>query len=265
MNRGASLLLCVLCTVSSCAPIDPDKDAGVDAGLDAGSDGGATDGGAADGGADAGWATSGSLALLPSRARYLTYFGGKALIVIDAQVQPPGAAATLEVATSEALPLQVLPTVALTGSAAREVLVTPSASHVGRSVDLTVRLMAGGRQLATGTMAVETTSWPPPSRLDAARDAFVDFLAANRSELGVSRATTWDWWGEEQMLVVAHHLYLSDRGQLFLSRHVTIPPNDWVLATFRPRDRSRVTWAGKIDSITAGLIVHDEPVPDAGR
>lgn len=55
------------------------------------------------------------------------------------------------------------------------------------------------------------------------------------------------------------------RRALFLSRHLTIPPNDWVKATFRPRQAARVTWAGQIDSISASLAVHDEPVPDAGR
>lgn len=211
-------------------------------------------------------ATSGVLRLAPERPEgYLTYQGGKALFVLDVGLEPAAGRAELAVTAAGSLSVQVLPSKNLEGSGVRELLITPDVAHVGRTLAVDVRLLSERRVIATAKATVKVTAWSPPDPLDAERDAFAEYLATQRPQLGVTGATSWEWWGEEQSLVVAHHLYLSEQGQLFLSRHVTIAPDDWIKATFRPRNQAKVVWAGKIDSISASLAVHDEPVPDAVR
>ena len=81
------------------------------------------------------------------------------------------------------------------------------------------------------------------------RDVFTSYLALNYPNFGIDENTTWIGYVNAPMtLVVEHFLFISEKWELELSKHVMIPPYDWVQVYIRPRSQISSIWAGRIDS-----------------
>jgi hypothetical protein len=87
------------------------------------------------------------------------------------------------------------------------------------------------------------------SEITNIRNHFVNYLEVNTSLQNINHSS--DWWfcgTAPQILIVEHYLFRSEFWEMEISRHVMIPPHDWVQVYLRPRNYSTPTWAGKIDS-----------------
>jgi hypothetical protein len=82
-------------------------------------------------------------------------------------------------------------------------------------------------------------------------DMWVDWLAANHPEFGISKSTKWDSSYVMALLIVSHYAYFSDEWEMKVSWHVMIAPDDFTEVYLRHRGTD-TTWthAFRMDSFT---------------
>jgi len=82
-------------------------------------------------------------------------------------------------------------------------------------------------------------------------DMWVDWLAANQPEFGITRDTQWDSSYVLGLLIVSHYAYFSDEWEMKISWHVMIAPDDFTEVHLRHRGTD-TTWthAFRMDSFT---------------
>jgi hypothetical protein len=148
-----------------------------------------------------------------------------------------------------------------------EIEITPGPANTEIPLTITV---TGARGTEEQTVVRETRVMPFEPPTQEARltfELFVDWLAANRPDLGITDAGAFEGRGVNPVLVVSHYQFLSDEWELALSWHVMIPPHDWSELTLRHRDAWTPTVAFHLASRSAafdeGIVEIDEITPPA--
>lgn len=101
-------------------------------------------------------------------------------------------------------------------------------------------------------------------RAEELRDFFIPWLEANRPELGITAATSWEGTiVSPHILVVTHYLFFSNEWEMHIFWHVMTPPNDWARIELRHRFYETLpSLAFEIPSVDAGApydIVETQP------
>ena len=96
------------------------------------------------------------------------------------------------------------------------------------------------------------------------RDLFIPWLTENHPEFEITDKT--EWKGSivnPGILVVMHHLFLSEDWELYVTWHVMIPPYDWARIYLRPRfSETQSTSAFEISSLQEVEDPHSIELPD---
>jgi len=153
-----------------------------------------------------------------------------------------------------------------------EVTVIPDKASAGSNVTVTVY---GEREGLERTKAVTFTVLEvepeEPSGEDELgrhaaeiRDKFIQWLAANHPELGITNETKWTGTiVSPRWLVVSHYLFFSEDWEMHVSWHVMIPPYDWARIDLRRRfTESRPSYAFEISSWMAQEEPHAIELPE---
>ncbi len=133
-----------------------------------------------------------------------------------------------------------------------EVWVVPDAvaEEATISTDITARR-------GSATLAEKRTTTIMPFEDDRAEqaqpyfDMWVDWLAADHPEFGITKATKWDSSYVMALLIVSHYAYFSNEWEMKVSWHVMIAPDDFTEVYLRHRGTD-TTWthAFRMDSFT---------------
>ena len=166
------------------------------------------------------------------------YPGGLSLLL--AQVTAPdGVAVDLSVATTPTIMGEVVPQ-RIVGGGVVELLLRPTAAQMGQMVSVELTATAGADQAtdSVGLGVIEYSDVGQRAQGDMMLAVFLEYLEANRSDLGLSSATTWtESWNSEPVLIVTHRSYLSESWELHVAWHNTIAPDDWSYVTLRRRNQ----------------------------
>jgi hypothetical protein len=179
----------------------------------------------------------------------VTHGGGGGAVTIS--VTAPGTVTSVEPAS-------------ITGDQVCEVTVTPSPATVGTSVPVSIRGERGSEsdseEQTIMVLAGSDGLGPAATQL---RNTFVDWLAANRPDLGITDATAWTGTiVRPDSTVVAYYLFFSDQWEMGLSWHVMIPPNDWAVMYLRDRDtETRPSMALEIQSVSGATTPFEVSPP----
>jgi hypothetical protein len=152
------------------------------------------------------------------------------------------------------------------GTAAEFTLV-PASGTTTAALDLTA---TRGDSTKTASLAVDVIEWtddlePLATEL---RERFVAYLESNRSELGITRETSWvPTITKPQILVVMHYLFFSEDWEMGITWHVTVPEHAWSHMYLRPRAELRPTIGLEIPSWPdpTSQPVPWEPPPEVDR
>lgn len=152
----------------------------------------------------------------------------------------------------------------LTPGEVGEVWVVPDPSQVETTamVDITA---TRGDVTETVTRSLPVFPMEDERGQDAQRyfDMWVDWLAANRPDLGITAETEWEPEFVSTLLVVSHYAYFSDEWEMTVAWHNMIPPNDWTEVHLRERFvEARPSVALRMDSVD-GMTEPREVEPPA--
>ena len=224
----AAKLFCLVCSACSGGNAGGADATAVDGG------GVADAGGAADASGDGG---TRSLAVVLHLGAD-SYPGGVGLLLAEVTA-PAGLAVDLSVTSTPAIAGEVVPQ-RVVGGGVVEVLMRPTAAQVGQGVSVELGAMAGADRATDSTIlnVIEYSDSTQRAQGDVWLAIFLEYLQANRSDLGLGPATTWlESWNSQPVLIVTHRSYLSDTWELHLAWHNTIPPDDWSYVTLRRRNQ----------------------------
>lgn len=191
---------------------------------------------------------------------------------------PTGVLATIEdesaggapvtiTATADGATVTVAPTEIVAGEVA-EVTVVPDATAIERPIEIVVTATRGDL-VVTERRTTTVMTWEDDrgDDADALLAVFVEWLAAERPELGIGPDTGFNGsLSAPGLLIVNHYLYLSDEWEVGLSWHIMIPPDDWADIYLRPRDEAAPTLGFRLSSQAAardGVIEIAEVTPPA--
>jgi hypothetical protein len=134
-----------------------------------------------------------------------------------------------------------------------EVAITASRGGVERTVERTLEVAPGTDE--SGPEAVDHLA------------PFVEWLGANRPELGIDPQTSWESTPGSWVLVVTHYAFFSEAWEAELAWHVMLPPDDWARLSLRRRwTEAHPSLAFEISSISGGTEPHEiEPPADVWR
>jgi hypothetical protein len=89
-------------------------------------------------------------------------------------------------------------------------------------------------------------------------DMWVDWLAANHPEFGITRSTKWESSYVLALLIVSHYAYFSDEWEMKVSWHIMIAPDDFTEVYLRHRgDETAWSHAFRMDSFTNKTPPHE--------
>ena len=186
-----------------------------------------------------------------------SYVGGTALFL----VRVPQALASIEITTVPPSPFEVWPQ-NFVGPGVLELVLQPADKHLGQSFRAELTIIAGER--LTGAAQVETIDWTPPAPADALRDLFIAHLETRKPELGITAATSWQWWGNSAgKPLMDRHLYLSDSWEMEIGASKLIPPKDEVDVYLRRRGELTPSWAAHINSLSDDPDIEEVAPPEA--
>jgi len=167
-----------------------------------------------------------------------TYPGGLGLLLAQITASD-GLSVDLSVTSTPAITGEVVPP-HVVGGGVVELLMRPTAAQVNQVVSVELAATAGADQ-ATDTVdlnVIEYSDTGQQAQGDTLLAVFLDYLQANRPDLGLGPDTAWvESWNSEPVLIVTHRSYLSDTWQLHLAWHNTIAPDDWSFVTLRRRNQ----------------------------
>ena len=165
---------------------------------------------------------------------------------------------------SNMIDVSVYPEIIFPGEVA-EIHVIPSVASVNNNITITV---TGKRQglvqtkiLHIHTIEGEHTLGPQAQEIV---DRFIDWLENNYPEFYITNETTFTGTiVNPKILVVMHYLFFSDEWEIYVTWHVTIPPNDWARIYLRYRFfELSPSYAFEISSIQTQEEPHLIEVPD---
>lgn len=166
----------------------------------------------------------------------VTVAGGEDAVTVDATVD---GAADVEPSNRQLLPGEVgeFTLVAREGSEGSTVGLEFEASRLGA--------------VRRHSLPVEVVEWSDDIQPFATelRERFVQYLSAERPELGIDADTRWTASiTKPQILVVMHYLFFSEDWEMGIMWHVTVPEHAWSRMYLRPRDELRPTIGLEIPS-----------------
>jgi hypothetical protein len=146
-----------------------------------------------------------------------------------------------------------------------EVFVTPEQKSVGKTIKVTIMGTQGkfkDKEVASFIVAEgEDDRGEYAAEL---LDKFVDWFAANQTDLGITEATAWNGTMVSPVwLVVSHYLFFSDEWEAHIYWHIMIPPYDWARIDLRHRfDELAPSYSFEISSLNATSLPIPIEVPD---
>ena len=189
------------------------------------------------------------------------------LVTIEENQTSQGSKAVIISATSTDCQITVFPQTITSGKVA-EVTVVPAEADVGKNVTVTIQGERDGlKQTKTVTFEVieeedrEETLGPEAVNM---RNNFTQWLSTNHPELGITNETVWTGTVlNPRVLVVMHYMFLSEDWEMYVTRHVMIPPYDWARIYLRHRyNQTAPTYAFEISSIQEHAQPQAIEVPD---
>lgn len=131
-----------------------------------------------------------------------------------------------------------------------EIFLYPNNTHLDTEIKIMVEISNGQRNLLEfGYVSIVNWTGANIEEVEPMKDVFTSYLAQNYPNFGIDENTEWIGFANAPMiLVVEHFLFISENWELELSRHVMIPPYNWVQVYIRPRSQISPIWAGKINS-----------------
>ncbi len=146
-----------------------------------------------------------------------------------------------------------------------EVTVIPSVACVNETLTVTIMGERGGLKRMK-TITIEVLAGEDGLAADAVqmRDQFIPWLTLNHPELGITDETEWSGTiVNPRILVVMHYLFFSDDWEMYVTWHVTIPPNDWTRIYLRQRFiELQPSYAFEVSSVMQHATPHAIDVPD---
>jgi len=168
--------------------------------------------------------------------------------------------ATVEISADAASAEIIIYKKAILEGQVAEVVVIPTQSSTGKSIEVTITGNRGG--LTDEKVITFEVVEGEDDRQEYAvelKDKFVSWLESNHPELGITSDT--EWTGtivSPQWLVVSHYLFFSDEWEMHVEWHIMIAPYDWVRIDLRQRfDEQKPSYAFEISSLDA----NSEPKP----
>ena len=189
------------------------------------------------------------------------------LVTIEENQTSQGSKAVIISATSTDCQITVFPQTITSGKVA-EVTVVPAEADVGKNVTVTIQGERDGlKQTKTVTFEVieeedrEETLGPEAVNM---RNNFTQWLSTNHPELGITNETVWTGTVlNPRVLVVMHYMFLSEDWEMYVTRHVMIPPYDWARIYLRHRyNQTAPTYAFEISSLQERAQPQAIEVPD---
>ena len=193
--------------------------------------------------------------------------GERVVFLVASPSQGPADGAIRIRATAPHAAVDVSPTL-LYPDKVVEVTVTPDATEEESVIDVT---FTGERNGLTASITRTLPIFPDVDtrQEDAARyrDLFLPWLVEKYPDLGIDATTKWDGTiSGAHLLVVSHYNYYSEIWELSVEWHVMIAPYDWATVYLRRRfEESAPSFAGRIDSVSAGLAPHEIAPPTVVR
>lgn len=134
-----------------------------------------------------------------------------------------------------------------------DIFLYPENSHLNSDIEIHLSARTTHSIKTRSSINVKVIEWfcsLPTDVLDI-RDFFIEFIEQNTTLSNVNSSTEWSFCGNApQILVVEHYLFRSLFWEMEISKHVMIPPYDWVQVYLRPRNQITPIWSAKIDSLT---------------
>lgn len=134
----------------------------------------------------------------------------------------------------------------------------------GASVPIKVTMTRGGAvQSSEVTINVSRGEDTLLQAATPLRDRFVEWLASEHPELGITADTEWQpTIVQPHILVVSHYLFFSEEWEMGLQWHIMIAPHDWARIYLRPRDELQPTHAFEISSVSdTESVIHEIEIP----
>jgi hypothetical protein len=132
-----------------------------------------------------------------------------------------------------------------------EIFLQPTEDNVDEEIKVNLLAGTGKLKYKIGSTIVYVINWSSQILSEDIlnmREQFVNYIEANTTFSKINSSTDWNFFGTVPILIVEHYLFKSEFWEMELSRHVMIPPYDWVQIYIRPRNASVPLWSAKIDS-----------------
>lgn len=157
-------------------------------------------------------------------------------------------------AAAEGAEITVEPASIRTGEVAEVMIVAEPASEE-RAVEIVVTGRRGDIE-ATASRSTVVRPWDDGDQAYAEEllGLFTTWLAEHEPDLGIGPETAFAGSFVSPVLVVTHHMFLSEDWEIGLSRHVMVPPDDWAEVYLRPRDELAPTHAFRLQSQDGALL-----------
>lgn len=132
-----------------------------------------------------------------------------------------------------------------------EIFLYPTEIHLDSEIDVKVTVKTDTGRSFSESMKIKIVNWTTslPLEIIEMRDHFMQYFEENSTFSDLNSSTPWEFCGSPaQILIVEHYLFKSEFWEMELSRHVMIPPYDWIQVYLRPRNHATPIWSAKIDS-----------------
>jgi hypothetical protein len=194
-------------------------------------------------------ATEFTLAVHPPASVGMTIGGQRVVFLVGITGSAADGPVSLR-ASADGAEISIEPTL-LDPGVVGEVTIIPTAVTAERALEVTITATRGGIEHAERRML---TMMPGEGDLEAeARGrlaTFTAWLAAEHPELGITPETTFAATPGSWLLVVSHHIFVSEEWELGLSWHVMRPPDDWSELYLRHRwSEDRPSRAFRVKSV----------------
>ena len=146
-----------------------------------------------------------------------------------------------------------------------EVVVTPTQKSVGKTIKVTIT-GTQGKLNDKGVFKFEVAEGEDDRGEYAAEllDKFVNWFAANQTDLGITEATAWNGTMVSPVwLEASHYLFFSDEWEAHIEWHIMVPPYDWARIDLRHRfDELAPSYSFEISSLNATSLPIPIEVPE---
>lgn len=182
------------------------------------------------------------------------------------QVQDDQGSGNVEITASAEGAATIVEYSPIDGKGVAEVTVIPDSTTLGKTVSATIQGVRGGYRKPV-QVPIAVVDWAPPEE-EVARgymNRFIPWLAENHPGLGIDANTRWTATSAApNILIVMHQVFYSERWEMGLVWHVTIPPSDWTRIYLRERGKeTKPSLAFEISSVEAGDPPHAVVPPEA--